>query len=67
MSRDIVIDPFKDIYKVTNHAQKSGDTVLTKWLPRIRGNYVELKLITNNTQGPLFLFDVLVDVDENIR
>ena len=67
MSRDIVIDPSKDIFKVTNHAQKSGDTVLTKWLPRIRGNYVELKLITNNTQGPLFLFDVLVDVDENIR
>ncbi|HEC44441.1 hypothetical protein LCGC14_0984250 [marine sediment metagenome] len=67
VSRDIVIDPKVDIFALSNHAQLRGDTVLTKWLPKIRGTYIEIKLITDNSQGPIFLFDVLVSLSENIR
>jgi len=67
MSRDVVIDPQIDIFAVGNHAQKIGDATLTKWLPKMRGTYIEIKLITDNTQGPIFLFDVLTEVSENIR
>lgn len=65
--RDIVIDPESDIFALNNHSQHQGDTILTKWLPRMRGTYIEIKLITDNVQGPLFLHEATVDGDENIR
>ena len=67
VSRDIVIDPNVDIFNSSNHAQSKEDSELTKWLPKIRGNFVELKLITNNQYGPLYLFKVQVNVAKNIR
>lgn len=67
ISRDIVKDPAKNIFAPSNLAQNKGDTTLAKWLPRMRGTYIEVKLITDNTQGPLYVFDVLVEASQNIR
>lgn len=66
-SRDIVNNPELDIFALSNHKQLRGDSAVTPWLAKMRGNYVEIKLITNNSQGPIFLDSVIVDVDENIR
>jgi hypothetical protein len=66
-SRDIVIDPSVDIFAYGNQAQHRGDTVLTKWLPKMRGTYMEIKLISDNTQGPLFFYDFTIGLSENIR
>ena len=65
--RDIVHDPNSDIFALGNHLQLKGDATLAKWLAKMRGNFVEIKLTTDNTQGPLFLYDVLTEVSENIR
>jgi hypothetical protein len=67
VSRDIVINPEQDIFAFNNHAQVKGDTVLAQWLPKMRGTFIQIKLISSNTQGPLFVYDVLVDLAENIR
>jgi hypothetical protein len=67
MSRDIVINPELDIFALGNHAQHRGDQTLTKWLPKMRGTYVQIKLISDNTQGPIFIFDMVVGLSENIR
>lgn len=67
LSRDIVINPEINIFSTSNHSQLKEDLTITKWLPRMRGNYIQIKLITTNIQGPLFLYDVLIDVAENIR
>jgi hypothetical protein len=66
-SRDIVKDPTKDIFAVSNHAQLKTDSTLTKWLPRMKGAFVNIKLITNNSEGPIFIFDAEIELDENIR
>jgi len=65
--RDVVINPEVNIFTLSNHAQHNGDTVLTKWLPKMRGTYMELKLTTNNSQGPLFIYDVTFGLIQNIR
>lgn len=65
--RDIVVDPAIDIFAPSNHAQHKGDTVLTPWLPKMRGTYLELKLITDNKLGPLFFYDVTWSLSQNIR
>ena len=67
LSRDIVINPELNIFALTNHAQRRTDTTLTKWLPKIKGNYIEIKLITDNSQGPLYFFDAVIELKENIR
>jgi hypothetical protein len=67
LSRDIVVNPELNIFALTNHAQKRTDTTLTKWLPKIKGNYIEIKLITDNSQGPLYFFDAVIEIKENIR
>ena len=66
-SRDIVINPEVNIFTLNNHAQHKGDLELTKWLPKMRGTYMEIKLTSDNTQGPLFFYDLSVGVSENIR
>lgn len=67
MSRDIVVDPSIDIFATSNHKQLVTDTVRAKWLPRMKGTYVLIKLISNNISGPIFIFDVNVELAENIR
>jgi len=67
VSRDIVVNPEVDIFAAGNHAQHKGDTTLTKWLPRMRGTYMELKLTSDNLQGPLFFYDLVIGLSENIR
>lgn len=65
--RDIVIDPSKSIWDTSNHAQLRGDTIPTKWLPKIRGNFVEIKLIIDNTLGPITILKAKVELSKNIR
>ena len=65
--RDVVIDPAVDIFNTSNNRQKLGDTVRARWLTKMRGNYVEIKLITNNRYGPLFMYELNADVSQNIR
>ena len=67
LSRDIVVNPELNIFSTANHAQLQGDTVQAKWLPRMRGNYIQIKLISDNTQGPIYLFDAVVEVMQNVR
>jgi len=65
--RDVVLDPEVNIFALNNHAQHRGDAELTKWLPKMRGNYMEIKLTSDNTQGPLFFYDLTVGLSKNIR
>lgn len=65
--KDIVINPNNDIFVGSNHSQLKGDAVKAKWLAKMRGNFAVIKLIYNNTEGPIRLYSVLVDVSENIR
>ena len=59
--RDVVVNPSINIKNITNNRSTE------KWLPRMRGNYIVIKLKSNLTTGSLFLYDVVVDVSENIR
>lgn len=65
--RDIVKDPNNSIFIPSNHLQTIGDTIPAEWLARMRGNYLVLKFTTDNTKGPLHLFDVVVEVSLNVR
>jgi len=67
MPRDIVIDPNISIFDVSNHKQRYSDVTPALWLPKMRGNFIELKLTTNNTDGPLYLHSAKLGVKENIR
>ena len=65
--RDVVVDPEIDIWNESNHIQKPGDTVPAKWLPKMRGNFIEIKLITDNREGPIYMYRADIEVSENIR
>jgi hypothetical protein len=67
ISRDIVIDPEQNIFAFTNHKQIKGDTVLAQFLPKMKGTYIQIKLISSNTQGPIYLYNAVVELAENIR
>lgn len=65
--RDIVENPNSSIFAESNHLQLSTDVEKAKWLAKMRGAYVEIKLTSDNTVGPLILRDVVLGVSENIR
>ena len=70
---DIVIDPKIDKFLASNQAQVKSDTKKVSWLPRIRGTFIELKLIkdieplTKNTRGPIELISIEFNGSENKR
>jgi hypothetical protein len=55
------------IFALSNHVNVPGDTVAAEWIPRMRGNYVQIKLITDNLEGPMYLHSAKTEVSENIR
>ena len=65
--RDVVIDPNVSTTSMSNHRQKLGDTVKAEWLPKMRGNYVEIMLLSDNLKGPIFLTGAEIEASQNIR
>lgn len=69
---DIVVDPNTNKFDTANHAQLKGEDKVS-WLPRIRGTFIEIKLIKlaepndKPTRGAVELLSVNVTGNENIR
>jgi hypothetical protein len=65
--RDIVNDVSLNIFNTSNHKQLAGDVVPSKWLEKMKGNYVCIRLTSFNTTGHITLQGVKFGVTENIR
>jgi len=65
--RNIVANPNLSIFDTSNHLQLKTDTVKAKWLDKIRGNFVHIKLINNNNESTLKLENACVIISENNR
>jgi hypothetical protein len=65
--RNIVANPNLSIFEPSNHLQLKKDLVPTKWLDKIKGNYINIKLINLNNEGTLKLEDASILIAENNR